>query len=461
MKPKHIILALFCLGIGYTAEAQFLKKLKKKAEQAAERTVLKKTDEIVTKKTEKTIDDATSKKETSDKKESKKETTKKQNNTKSTSTNNSEADLHLQNSVQPEVTELGGAVTFTIAVNNKGPATSNNIVSKIHIPSSYSITNISVTQGAYNQDTKLWDVGTLDAFKRAVMTVMVIVLDDTNLMTTGEIISCSTKDPDSTPNNGIDTNGNGDIIDDSDDEDDGDGQDVKIRNVTASNGNGNTDDNGATLPNLVFDQDVKMVLEDKKDKIISFLDFDTMAMRMEYHSKKKNPDPVYWDKDGYIYSADKGKYYKIPFEQVKNMGKNIVKMFSIGSEGMPGIVPKVGGKEVNLKWPNEPIIYNGYELHVYPNRYPMMEWVFIYHPKIFRGADDVIEETINCRGNSGCTKFTVTGGVEEAGSTVLFDSKDRLAEITNPDGASIIYTYEPCSVTLPAAESFNFNFGKN
>ncbi|MGM5471001.1 DUF4412 domain-containing protein [Flavobacteriaceae bacterium LMO-SS05] len=59
MKAKHIFLTILCMTIVNTAEAQFLKKLKKKAEQAAERTVLKKTDEIVTGTTEKTIDGVT------------------------------------------------------------------------------------------------------------------------------------------------------------------------------------------------------------------------------------------------------------------------------------------------------------------------------------------------------------------------------------------------------------------
>ena len=57
MKIKHILLIICCLSISYSAEAQFLKKLKKKAEQAAERTILNKTDELVTNKTNKTIDD--------------------------------------------------------------------------------------------------------------------------------------------------------------------------------------------------------------------------------------------------------------------------------------------------------------------------------------------------------------------------------------------------------------------
>ncbi len=56
MKTKHtlILLAILCMGI--PANAQFFKKLKKKAENAAERTVLNKTDREVSKTTDKTID---------------------------------------------------------------------------------------------------------------------------------------------------------------------------------------------------------------------------------------------------------------------------------------------------------------------------------------------------------------------------------------------------------------------
>ena len=57
MKIKSILLIISCLLVTSTTQAQFLKNLKKKAEAAAERTILKKTDEVVTKKTEKTIDD--------------------------------------------------------------------------------------------------------------------------------------------------------------------------------------------------------------------------------------------------------------------------------------------------------------------------------------------------------------------------------------------------------------------
>jgi hypothetical protein len=65
MKKTPILIVLICLLFTVNAEAQLLKKLKKKAEQAAERTILNKTVEVVSETTEKTIDDATSKKDTS------------------------------------------------------------------------------------------------------------------------------------------------------------------------------------------------------------------------------------------------------------------------------------------------------------------------------------------------------------------------------------------------------------
>ncbi|HLT53056.1 MAG TPA: hypothetical protein VKZ97_04175 [Flavobacteriaceae bacterium] len=58
-----MLLIVTCLAITPATQAQFLKKLKKKAENAAERTILNKTDEVVSKKTGKTIDDATTKKD--------------------------------------------------------------------------------------------------------------------------------------------------------------------------------------------------------------------------------------------------------------------------------------------------------------------------------------------------------------------------------------------------------------
>lgn len=56
MKTKHLILILSIFFLGTTAQAQFLKKLKKTAERSVERTILNKTDREVSKSTDKTID---------------------------------------------------------------------------------------------------------------------------------------------------------------------------------------------------------------------------------------------------------------------------------------------------------------------------------------------------------------------------------------------------------------------
>lgn len=56
MKIKYLLVLVMCLSFVDTTQAQFLKKLKKKAEQAAERTILNRTDEEVSKSTDKGID---------------------------------------------------------------------------------------------------------------------------------------------------------------------------------------------------------------------------------------------------------------------------------------------------------------------------------------------------------------------------------------------------------------------
>lgn len=58
---KYLLAILACLFLGSQVQGQFLKKLKKKAEQAAERTILNRTDEEVSKGTNKGIDAATGK----------------------------------------------------------------------------------------------------------------------------------------------------------------------------------------------------------------------------------------------------------------------------------------------------------------------------------------------------------------------------------------------------------------
>ena len=95
MRVKCFLLGIFCLSLFSPAEAQILKKIKKKAEQAAERTVLKKTDEEVSEATEGAIDSVT------------------EGNKDNPEANSPEAD-----SDSPNVTQQGGTVMNPIMSKN-------------------------------------------------------------------------------------------------------------------------------------------------------------------------------------------------------------------------------------------------------------------------------------------------------------------------------------------------------
>ena len=59
MKKLFIYMVTVCMGLAHTADANFLKKLKKQAEEAVERSILKKAGEAVSEETEKAIDGVT------------------------------------------------------------------------------------------------------------------------------------------------------------------------------------------------------------------------------------------------------------------------------------------------------------------------------------------------------------------------------------------------------------------
>lgn len=59
MKMNYVLPLLACIFFANPTEAQFLKKLKKKAQEAAERTILERTDKEVSKGTDRTIDSIT------------------------------------------------------------------------------------------------------------------------------------------------------------------------------------------------------------------------------------------------------------------------------------------------------------------------------------------------------------------------------------------------------------------
>ncbi|MCB0598733.1 MAG: DUF11 domain-containing protein, partial [Phaeodactylibacter sp.] len=139
---------------------------------------------------------------------------------------NALVDLELEKSVNNTAPQVGSSVTFTVALTNQGPSTATNVAVTDQLPSGYSYTGFATSQGTYNNATGIWTVGTLAAGQTVTMTLTATVNATGDYMNLAEVTAVDQDDADSTPNNGVDTDGDGSVVDDPGDEDDGDGQDV-------------------------------------------------------------------------------------------------------------------------------------------------------------------------------------------------------------------------------------------
>ena len=339
---------------------------------------------------------------------------------------NEQADLELEMSIDNDQAGIGTPVVFDIVVSNKGPKPATGVQVKAKLAGGYQLTNSSVDGGAYVGATGIWTIGSIPVGESFTLLQEAMVLDG-DYLNLAEVMTVDQADPDSRPANGVDTDEDQQVVDDPGDEDDGDGQDLKRELETSVTG-------GDRPPGIRAD------LTDVKGNAASYyFDFETMAMRVELDKKKKQPE-LFFDREGYVYSASKKKdYVKIPFEKLKKL-----RMFPTVVSG--GILPP-------LDFPDGTVKYYGMDLS--PRRFPILEWAFVYKTEHFEGRPELRKEILSCRGTEGCIKYTLTEGAE-AGSYVLFDHEQRLAEIFTVNSGKAVYTYEPTRVTLPEAKEMPF-----
>ena len=132
-------------------------------------------------------------------------------------------DLELEMSVNNATPNVGDPVTFTVVVTNQGPSAATGVEVTDQLPSGYIYAGFTTTQGSYNNGTGLWTLGSLAANGNATLTLTATVNVSGNYMNLAEVTAQNENDIDSTPNNGVDTNVDGNVVDDPGDEDDGDG----------------------------------------------------------------------------------------------------------------------------------------------------------------------------------------------------------------------------------------------
>lgn len=149
-----------------------------------------------------------------------------------------QADLGLELEVDnPAATPLS-KVSFTVTVSNDGPGDATNVAVKDILPNGYTYVSSFTTDGNYDSKTGVWSIGSLGNGSTTNLAIEAIVNTQGNYMNLAEIISCDQPDPDSKPADGVDTDKDGNVIDDDGDDDDGDGQDVKPSQMKESNSRG-------------------------------------------------------------------------------------------------------------------------------------------------------------------------------------------------------------------------------
>lgn len=136
-------------------------------------------------------------------------------------------DLQLNVQLLPPA-QLGDNAMFNVIIRNYGQELVTGVQSRITLKDGLEYVSNDPTNAEYNPEDGLWYVGSLEKYQAKVLTVVARYKAKVDAVLMAEITRSLATDPDSTPGNGIDTNGNGEIIHDKGDEDDGDAAEINI-----------------------------------------------------------------------------------------------------------------------------------------------------------------------------------------------------------------------------------------
>jgi hypothetical protein len=111
---------------------------------------------------------------------------------------------------------------FNIIVRNMDEEPAEGVEVQVTLKKGLKYSSFSPNSLDYNPETGLWRIGKVERHRAAVLGIMANYATKDDAILLAEVAACSGIDPDSTPGNGVDTNGNGIIVKDKGDEDDGD-----------------------------------------------------------------------------------------------------------------------------------------------------------------------------------------------------------------------------------------------
>lgn len=114
---------------------------------------------------------------------------------------NGNADLEMSKLANKTQLAVGGQVTFTVKLLNRGPDAATNITVRDAAPAGLTFNQVTPGAGSYNATTGVWTVPSLNAAAEATLTVVATATQTGIISNTAEVIAGDQTDPDSSPNN--------------------------------------------------------------------------------------------------------------------------------------------------------------------------------------------------------------------------------------------------------------------
>lgn len=130
-------------------------------------------------------------------------------------------DLELGVHVLP-TSVLGDPAMFNITVRNMDEEPAEGVEVQVTLKKGLKFSSFTPNNLDFNPETGRWRIGKVERHRAAVLGIIANYATRDHAILIAEITASNGIDPDSSPGNGVDTNGNGIIIKDKGDEDDGD-----------------------------------------------------------------------------------------------------------------------------------------------------------------------------------------------------------------------------------------------
>ncbi|WP_157766126.1 T9SS type B sorting domain-containing protein, partial [Aquimarina aggregata] len=121
-------------------------------------------------------------------------------------------DISINKEVDVLNPSVGNQITFTVTITNDGPSNATGIVVEDLLASGYQFDNATPSVGVYDETIGSWDIGNLANGVTETLTITVTVLPSGNYSNTAELIALDTFDPDSNPDNNVDSEDDQDTV---------------------------------------------------------------------------------------------------------------------------------------------------------------------------------------------------------------------------------------------------------